>query len=66
MGELPVAITFQPPNRRRRDLDGCIAAFKHGADAVAELLGVDDSRFVPTYRMGAAVPHGAVVFEVAA
>lgn len=44
-GPIHVWITFYPPDRRYRDDDNMIAAFKHGRDGVAQALGVDDSRF---------------------
>lgn len=62
--EIGMTITFNPPNNRRRDRDNLIAAMKSGMDGVAEAWGVDDSRFVPTYRMGPPVKHGQVVIEV--
>ena len=38
-------ITFNPPDKRRRDLDNCIASIKSGLDGLADALGVDDRRF---------------------
>lgn len=58
------AITFNPPDHRRRDDDGMIAAFKAGRDGVADALGTDDHLFRPTYAFGAVVKGGAVVVEV--
>lgn len=60
---LPVTITFHPPDKRRRDRDGMIAALKSGQDGIADVLGVDDALWVPTYAMGAPVKRGRVVFE---
>lgn len=37
-------ITFYPPDRRHRDDDNMIAAFKSGRDGVADALGIDDKR----------------------
>lgn len=61
-GDVPVVmtITFNPPDRRRRDDDGMIGAFKHGRDGLADGLGVDDSWFRPTYVRGEPVKGGAV------
>lgn len=59
--QIPLAITFCPPDRRRRDRDNLIASFKAGQDGIADALGVDDSRFVPTYHMGDVVKGGAVI-----
>lgn len=38
-------LDFYPPNRRRRDDDGLVAAFKAGRDGLADALKIDDSRF---------------------
>jgi len=39
-------ITFYPPDKRHRDDDNLIAAFKSGRDGLAEALGINDKRFV--------------------
>lgn len=44
-GTIHVWLTFVPPDRRKRDDDNMIAAFKPGRDGMADALGVDDSRF---------------------
>lgn len=61
---LPVTITFHPPDNRRRDRDNLIASFKAGADGIADVIGVDDSKWEPTYRVGDAVKGGCVVAEI--
>lgn len=43
--KLAVGLVFVPPDRRRRDLDNLIAAMKAGLDGLADVLGVDDSRW---------------------
>lgn len=55
-----VAITFCPPNTRRRDLDNLIASHKAASDGIADALGIDDSLFTCTYAIGAPVKGGAV------
>lgn len=40
-----VSITFYPPDRRRRDLDGMLSAIKSGLDGLADAMGCDDSRW---------------------
>jgi len=40
-----VAITFYPPDRRRRDADGMLSAIKSGLDGLADTMGCDDSRW---------------------
>jgi crossover junction endodeoxyribonuclease RusA len=60
------AITFFPPDRRRRDDDGMIGAFKAGRDGVADALGCDDHTFRPTYGFGEPVKGGIVRVEIGA
>ena len=45
-GRLHLWLTFFPPDRRHRDDDNMIAAFKSGRDGIADALGIDDKRFV--------------------
>ena len=63
-GEVLLDITFCPPDRRRRDDDNCLAAFKSGRDGVADALGIDDNRFVTTLRMGEPVKGGMVLVRI--
>lgn len=65
VGDIPVTLTFCPPNRIRRDLDGMYSACKPYQDGLAEALGLDDSRFNPvTLRRGAVVKGGQVIVEI--
>lgn len=48
---LHVSFTFYPPNKRRRDLDGCISRMKSGIDGLADVLGVDDSRWSMSFAL---------------
>ena len=57
---LHLTLEFCPPDNRRRDLDNMHASFKAGADALADVLGVDDHRFAITLRRAASTPGGAV------
>ena len=43
-GEVYFWINFYPPDKRERDDDNLIAAFKAGRDGMAEALGIDDKR----------------------
>ena len=61
---MPVKITFQPPDRRKRDRDNMIAAFKAGQDGLADALGIDDAILVPTYDTGEPVKGGRVDIEL--
>lgn len=45
-GRLHLWVEFYPPDRRSRDDDNMIAAFKSGRDGIADALGVDDKRFI--------------------
>jgi len=47
--DIHLHVEFHPPNARRRDRDNLIAAFKAGQDAIADVLGVDDSLFHVSY-----------------
>lgn len=59
-----VKIEFHPPDRRRRDLDNCIASMKSGLDGIADAIGVDDSRWALTAVMGEPTKPGCVLVEV--
>ena len=48
---LHVSFTFYPPNRARRDLDGCISRMKSGIDGLADVLGVDDSKWGMSFAL---------------
>lgn len=45
-GRLHLWVTFYPPNSRKRDDDGLLAAFKAARDGIADALKIDDSRFI--------------------
>lgn len=52
---LVVALEFIPPDRRARDIDNLLAACKAGLDGLADVLGVDDSRWRITITKGQGV-----------
>ena len=60
---LDVQLTFYPPNRRARDADNCLAAMKSGLDGLADVLGVDDSKWRITFEMADTI-GGMVKVEV--
>lgn len=62
---LHLTLRFCPPDKRRRDLDNMLASAKHGIDAVAHVIGVDDHRFGFTIVRGEPVPHGRVEVTIA-
>lgn len=45
-----VHVEFYPPNKRRRDLDNCLASLKAGIDGMAKAIGIDDCHFTE-YRL---------------
>jgi crossover junction endodeoxyribonuclease RusA len=55
-----MAVTFYPPDRRKRDDDGCIGAIKNMRDGIADALGCDDARFKPDYRFAEPCKPGRV------
>lgn len=66
-GQVPITLTFCPPDKRRRDLDNMLAALKHALDGVAAALLMDDREFEPvTLKRGDVRKGGAVVLEVGA
>jgi crossover junction endodeoxyribonuclease RusA len=61
---IPVAITFHPPDKRRRDTDGMLSALKSSLDGVADALQVDDSLFDLSLTVREPVKGGEVVVTV--
>ena len=46
-GRLHVWIDGYPTDKRRRDEDGLLSSLKWALDGIAEVMGIDDSRFIP-------------------
>jgi crossover junction endodeoxyribonuclease RusA len=59
-----LSVTFNPPDRRRRDKDGMIASFKALQDGIADAIGVDDFYFVTTHEIGTPIKGGSVRVEI--
>ena len=59
-----VRLTFCPPDRRVRDLDGCLSSAKSGCDGIADATGVDDSRWSLALAWGPVVRGGAVIVDL--
>lgn len=60
-----VTLIFCPPANRAFDLDNMLARFKRGGDAVAEAIGVDDSRWQSiTLERGPKVKGGCVAVGI--
>ena len=66
MDSVSLTLTFCPPDRRRRDRDNAIHAFKAGQDAIGDITGIDDSQFSVTYTPGFGEPvkGGCVKVEI--
>ena len=62
--DIPLTVTFHPPDLRRRDDDNFEAAWKCGRDGVAAAWGVDDNRFQVTRARGEPVKGGAVIVRI--
>ena len=60
---LHVSLTFVPPTRRAYDLDNALAKMKAGLDGLADVLGVDDSKWTITIAKGQGV-GGYVQVEI--
>ena len=57
--------TFHPPDKRRRDIDNCLAMMKNYQDGVYNALGVDDSSIRRTVlEWGEVVKGGKVVLRL--
>lgn len=61
---LHLTMTFLPPDKRRRDLDGMLSSAKHAIDAISETVGVDDYNFSFTIMRGEPVKGGAVIVDL--
>ncbi len=63
---LHVALTFHPPTRRRFDLDNLLSRMKAGLDGLADVIGVDDSKWSISIKRGDPTPGGCVFVELSA
>jgi crossover junction endodeoxyribonuclease RusA len=61
---LNVTAIFTPPDRRPRDLDGMLSAMKPAFDGLADLLGVDDSKWNIALRRTEPKKPGAVRIKI--
>lgn len=59
-----VELTYCPPTKTLCDLDNLLARTKHGIDALAEALGVNDQIFEYTLRRGEKVKGGKVLVRL--
>ena len=61
--KLHLSLTFFAPTRRAYDLDNALARMKAGLDGLADVLGVDDSKWSLSIARGDKT-GGSVVVEV--
>lgn len=61
--KLHLSLVFYPPTRRAFDLDNALARMKSGLDGLADVLGVDDSRWSLSIARAETV-GGMVMVEV--
>lgn len=59
-GVIDMHIMFYPPDKRSRDDDNLMAAFKSARDGIADRLGVNDKRFRAIMEVGAVIKGGQV------
>lgn len=57
---LDVEFVFHPPSKRRIDLDNCIARMKSGIDGIADVIGVDDSKWRMSFELAESERGGRV------
>lgn len=62
--EVFLLIDFYPPDKRRRDLDNMLSAFKAGLDGIADALEVNDHRFSLVIRRRAPRKGGEIVVRM--
>jgi crossover junction endodeoxyribonuclease RusA len=60
-GGLRLLVTFYPPDKRRRDLDGCYSSIKAHLDGIADAMRFNDSRIVATQLVMAEPKKGGEV-----
>lgn len=66
VGQIPLTVTFNEPDRRMRDLDNLLSASKSAIDGIATALTVNDKHFSPiTIKRGEVVKGGSMTVEVA-
>lgn len=61
---LKVTAIFSPPDNRRRDVDGMLSSIKSYLDGIADVIGIDDSKFEIVLRKAAPRKGGSVRIEL--
>jgi crossover junction endodeoxyribonuclease RusA len=64
VSSLSVIATFAPPDSRRRDADGMLSSLKPSFDGIADVIGVDDSKWDIAIRRAEPVKGGNVGIEI--
>lgn len=62
-GDIPILIIFVPPDRRS-DRTNFANRMKPAIDGIADALGVNDRRFLPSYEYRAPEKPGRVLVEI--
>lgn len=62
-GDIPIRITFVPPDNRS-DRTNLPNRLKASIDGIADALGVNDRRFLPSYHFAPPEKPGKVVVEI--
>lgn len=63
---LNVTLVFLPPDNRRRDTDGMISSVKNYCDGIADVVGIDDSKWTLSVRREEPRKPGIVRVEISA
>lgn len=63
--EYDVILLFCPPDRRTRDRDNLLAAYKAGLDGMCLALGIDDAQLHQIPEIGPVVEGGKVEITIA-
>lgn len=58
---LSARYVIYPPDRRVRDKDNVISSLKAAQDGIAQAVGIDDSKWVTSYRMAGAIEKGGMI-----
>jgi crossover junction endodeoxyribonuclease RusA len=64
-GNIKLTITFEMPDKRKRDADNCLAAAKGALDGLADAMFINDELFQPImiYRVAGTKP-GRLIVEI--
>ena len=62
-GDIRIHVRFEPPNRRG-DRTNFANRMKPYFDGIAEAMGVNDARFLPSYEYGDPIEHGRVLITI--